>query len=206
MHSACLCAYPEQKHPHCAKNECYVALATDFGQDLSKNCHRMLSRDFTSGSVPDCKNKLEALVQQSKWLAPMTHASRSCRNSAQLMQSACRCALPNVRYRGSRAIADTNIALRSTSVHTQEAYPHDLQKLFLKTQLWKWDNFYIFKTVKADSFSLAYAANVPNSQNYRKRDAENHHRYIPAKLDINVLNTRSVHQLSRTLPQAHDEG
>ncbi|PHH77552.1 hypothetical protein CDD80_484 [Ophiocordyceps camponoti-rufipedis] len=96
LRSACFCVYPAERYPHCGADDCFRGIASDWGEDIEANCRTVLTRNFTDSSEPECKNELEGLVQESKWLGLQTHAFDQCGKDQAKLEKACRCVLPDV--------------------------------------------------------------------------------------------------------------
>ncbi|RCI14570.1 hypothetical protein L249_6645 [Ophiocordyceps polyrhachis-furcata BCC 54312] len=97
LKSACLCLYPAERYPRCSHDECFRGIAGDWGEDIATNCRTLLTGNFTDGSDPECKNELQGLVQEAKWLGLGTYAFQTCGKNLTKMMDACRCALPGVQ-------------------------------------------------------------------------------------------------------------
>ncbi|RDA94328.1 hypothetical protein CP533_3779 [Ophiocordyceps camponoti-saundersi (nom. inval.)] len=97
LRSACFCLYPAERYPKCSHDECFRGVAGDWGEDLATNCRTLLTRNFTDGSDPECKNELEGLVREAEWLGLHTYAFQACGKDPNKLVDACRCALPDIQ-------------------------------------------------------------------------------------------------------------
>ncbi|PFH57095.1 hypothetical protein XA68_15513 [Ophiocordyceps unilateralis] len=113
LQSACFCLYPAERYPQCGHDDCFRGLASDWGEDIEKNCGAVLTRNFTDQSEPECKNELEGLIQESKWLGLRTYAYDQCGKSQAKLENACRCVLGKMEE--TKAVNSTATAVVSMS-------------------------------------------------------------------------------------------
>ncbi|RDA84470.1 hypothetical protein CP532_0063 [Ophiocordyceps camponoti-leonardi (nom. inval.)] len=133
LKSACLCLYPAERYPKCSHNECFRGIAGDWGEDIATNCRTLLTGNFTDGSDPECKNELEGLVQEAKWLGLRTYAFQTCGKNLTKMMDACRCALPDVQRTTFNVTEKVRAAVTTTS-SIRKSTPKPSQRATLKSK------------------------------------------------------------------------